>query len=157
MLYPCKINHIRNIKLLPLLLSNPCTKTWMKGDWDFRISDLVKTLMEQIFNPFGEFQWSPEGPVSQIHSPRLRAGSPGIFSDLLRSVQMLKREWGVESNGKLPHLSIPNKLQPGLLSLWWKTCLWAELHLCSLNLRWRTCPCAEYSGDNDYEHKMLFL
>ena len=34
---------------------------------------------------------------------------PEIFSDLLRSVQMLKREWGVESNGKLPHLFIPGK------------------------------------------------
>ena len=38
-----------------------------------------------------------------------KAGAPGIFSDLLRSVQMLKREWGVESNGKLPHLFIPSK------------------------------------------------
>ena len=36
-------------------------------------------------------------------------GAPGIFSDVLRSVQMLKREWGEESNGKLPHLSIPSK------------------------------------------------
>ena len=26
-----------------------------KDDWDFRISDLVKTLMELIFNPCGEF------------------------------------------------------------------------------------------------------
>ena len=34
----------------------------------------------------------------------------GIFSDLLRSVQMLKREWGAESNRKLPHLSIPSKI-----------------------------------------------
>ena len=34
---------------------------------------------------------------------------PGIFSDLLRSVQMLKRECGAESNGKLPHHSIPSK------------------------------------------------
>ena len=33
----------------------------------------------------------------------------GIFSDLLRSVQMLRRECGAESNGKLPHLSIPSK------------------------------------------------
>ena len=32
-----------------------------------------------------------------------------IFSDLLRSIQILKTEWGVESNGKLPHLSIPSK------------------------------------------------
>ena len=36
-------------------------------------------------------------------------GAPVIFSDLLRSVQMLKREWGAESNGKLPHLFIPSK------------------------------------------------
>ena len=45
-----------------------------KGDWDFRISG------------------SPEGPVSQIHSPHLLVGAPGIFSDFLRFVQILKRE-----------------------------------------------------------------
>ena len=27
----------------------------------------------------------------------------------LRSVHMLKREWGAENNGKLPHLFIPSK------------------------------------------------
>ena len=48
------------------------------------------------------------GPVSQIHS-YLHAGAPGIFSDLLGSIQMLKIEWGAESNGKLPHLFIPSK------------------------------------------------
>ena len=79
-------------------------------DWDFRIPDLVKkTLTELIFNPCGEFQWSSEGPVSQIHSPGLHDCAPGIFSDILRSVQMLKREWVAESNGKLPHLFIPSK------------------------------------------------
>ena len=65
--------------------------------------------MELIFNPCGEFRWSPEGPVSQIHRPHLHAGVPGLFSDLLRSVQMLKREWCAESKGKLPHLFIPSK------------------------------------------------
>ena len=65
--------------------------------------------MELVFNPCGEFRLSPEGPVNQIHSPHLHIGAPGIFSDLLRSVQMLKREWGAESNGKLPHLFIPGK------------------------------------------------
>ena len=68
-----------------------------------------KILMELIFNPCGEFQWSPDDPVSQIHSPHLHVGAPGIFSDLLRYVQMLKREWGVESKGKLPQLFIPCK------------------------------------------------
>ena len=33
----------------------------------------------------------PEEPVSQIHSPHLHVGAPGIFLDLLRSVQMLNR------------------------------------------------------------------
>ena len=61
-------------------------------------------MMELIFNPPGE-----EGPVSQIHSPDLHDGAPGIFAELLRYVQMLKREWGAESNGKLPHLYIPCK------------------------------------------------
>ena len=65
--------------------------------------------MEMIFNPCGEFLLSPESPVSQIHSPHLHIGAPEIFSDLLQSVQMLKREWGVESNGKLPHLFISSK------------------------------------------------
>ena len=65
--------------------------------------------MELIFNPCSEFRLCPEGPVSHIPSPHLHVGAPGIFSDFLRSVQMLKREWGVKSNGKLPHLFIPNK------------------------------------------------
>ena len=68
-----------------------------------------KTLMALIFNRCGEFRWSPEGPVSQIHSPHFDDGAPGIFSDLLRSVKMLKREWDAESNGKLPYLLIPRK------------------------------------------------
>ena len=31
------------------------------------------------------------------------------FSDLSRSVHMLKREWNAERNEKLPHLFIPSK------------------------------------------------
>ena len=62
-----------------------------KSNWDFRIWS--KTLMELIFNPCGEFRWSPEGPVSQIHAPHLHDGAFGIFSGLLRSVQIPKREW----------------------------------------------------------------
>ena len=69
-----------------------------------------KTQMELILNPYGKFQWSLEGPVSQIHSPHLHVGAPGIFSDLLWSVQMLKIELGAESNGKLMHLLIPSKI-----------------------------------------------
>ena len=46
---------------------------------------------------------------SQIHSPHLLAAVPGMFSDLLRSDEMLNREWGSESNGKRTHLFIPSK------------------------------------------------
>ena len=31
-----------------------------------------------------------------------------IYSDLLRSVHVLKSAWGAENNGKLPHLFIPS-------------------------------------------------
>ena len=81
-----------------------------------------KPLMELIFNPCGEFRWSSEGPVSQIHSPHLHVGTPGIFSDHLRSVTT----------------SIQSliKLQPWFLSLRWKTCPWLN---CSLG----SCACSE--------------
>ena len=100
-------------------------------------------LMELIFNSCGEFLWSPECPVSQILSPQLHVGAPGIFSDFLRSVQMLKRLWGAESNGSyrtysnsgksatlIPEFAMEDlpstKLQPWFLHLQWRTCPWAE-------------------------------
>ena len=33
-------------------------------------------LIELIFNPCRDFRWSPEGPISQIHSPHLHAWAP---------------------------------------------------------------------------------
>ena len=53
-----------------------------KGDLNFRISDVVKPLIELIFNPCGEFQLNPEDSVSHIHSPHLHMvplGSLQIF------------------------------------------------------------------------------
>ena len=83
--------------------------------------------MELIFNPCGEFRWSPEGPVSQIHSPHLHTGTPGIFSHLLRSVQMLKRVWiRKATRSNRTYLSLV-KLQSWFLGLQWKTGLWTEL------------------------------
>ena len=63
----------------------------VKSDLDFQISDLVKNPdgTDIEVNRCGEFQWSSEGLVNQIHSPHFHAGAPGIFSALLRSVQML--------------------------------------------------------------------
>ena len=49
------------------------------------------------------------GPLAKSTLLYLHVGAPGIFSNFLRSVQMLQREWGAESNGKLPHLFIPSK------------------------------------------------
>ena len=80
--------------------------------------------MELIFNPCGEFWLSPEGPVSQIHSPHLHVGAPGIFSDLLKSVQMLKRVGcGKQREATVPIQSLVKEdlpsaeLQPRLLRL----------------------------------------
>ena len=122
--------------------------------WDFRISDLVKNPVGADINPYGEFRWSPEGPVSQIHSPRLRAGSPGIFPSFLRSVQMLKREWGAESNEKLRHLFIPSKSELWFLSLQWKdqpldrtanlgSCVCSERPAFGQNCNLGSCVCSE--------------
>ena len=80
--------------------------------------------MELIFNPpivnFGEVR---RAQLAKTHSPHLLVGAPGTFSDLLGSVQMLKREWGAESYRTYSSLV---KLQPRFLSLRWKTCLWEE-------------------------------
>ena len=95
-----------------------------------------KTLNKLIFSPCGEFRWSPEGPVSQIHSPHLHVGAPGIISGLVRSVQMLKREWVRKETGCYRTYSSLVKLQHWFLSLGWKTCLHQN---CSLS----SCACSE--------------
>ena len=82
-----------------------------------------KTLMELLFNPCGKFRWNPEGPVSQIHSLHLLLGAPGVFSDLLRSVQMLKRVGCGKQREATASIKFLVKLQPWFLRLRWKTCL----------------------------------
>ena len=96
--------------------------------------------MKLIFNPCGEFRRSPEGPVSQIHSPLLHVGAHGIFSDLLRHVQMRKESGMRKETGSQRTYSIPGKtaalvpefaeedlpsseLQPRYLRLHSRTCL----------------------------------
>ena len=112
--------------------------------------------MELIYNPCSEFRWSLEGPVSQIHTLHLLAGAPGIFPDLLMSVQMLKREWGVENNEKLPTYSIPGKTAALVPEFAVEDLPLAELLPRFLHLQWRTCPLAEQS-DDDYYSKLLKL
>ena len=104
-----------------------------------------RTLMELIFNACGEFRWSPECPGIQIHSPHLHVGVPWIFSKLLRSMEILKRERGVESNGKLLHLFTRGKLQSWCLSLQWKTCLQ------------QSCTCCEGPALGQYTLMMMIL
>ena len=107
-----------------------------------------KTLMELIFNLCSEFLWSPGEPVIQIHSPHLEVGAPGIFSDLLRSVQMPKRGRGAESNGELPHLIIPGKTTALVPEFAVEDLPSAELQPWFLRLQWRTCPWTEHSIDD---------
>ena len=120
-----------------------CAYTFTGGEGKLGFPDLwsgQKPWMELLFNPCGEFRWSPEGPVSQIHSPHFLVGAPWIFSDLLRFVQMLKESGVWKATGSYRIYSSLVKLQPRFLSLQWKTCLWAELQPWCLSLQWRTCP-----------------
>ena len=53
-----------------------------KGDWDFQISDLVKTLMELIFNPvvnFGEVRRAQLAKSTLLTSSLVPLGSFQIF------------------------------------------------------------------------------
>ena len=102
----CLVFETRNLvrRLMLFDFTYTTSNTGAKGDWDFRISDQVKNPDgTDIQLPWYKFRLSPEVPVSQIHTPHLYVDGPGIVSDLLRSVQILKRDWGAESNGKLPH------------------------------------------------------
>ena len=74
---------------------------------------------------------------------------PGIFSDLLRSVHILKRELGAQSNGKLPHLFIPGKTADLVHEFAVEDLTSAELRPRFLHLQWRNCLWAEHSGDDD--------
>ena len=120
----------------------PNCETYLNGhntsvQYFLQVEDILSTQYQLLLLLFF---WSPEGPVRQIHSPQLHVGAPGVFSDLLRSVQILKREGGA---GSYSTYSIPSKtaalvpefavedlpsveLQPRFLRLQWRTCRWAE-------------------------------
>ena len=96
-----------------------------KGDWNFVISDLVK-------NPDGTdiFSEVRRAQLAKSTLLRLYPGASGIFSDLLRSFQMLKATVSYRTYSSLM------KLQSWFLSLRWKTCLRQN---CSLG----SCACSE--------------
>ena len=62
---------------------------------------------------------------------------------------MLKREWGAESNGKLPHLFIPGKTAALVPEFAVEDVSSAELQPTFLRLQSRTCPWAEHTDDDD--------
>ena len=94
-----------------------------------------KTLMELIFNPCGEFRWSAEGPVSQIHSPHLHMCPWDLFRTFkVCSDTKEKVECGKQREATAPIHSLV-KLQ-AWLSLRWKTCLRKNYSLGS-------CACSE--------------
>ena len=60
---------------------------------------------------------------------------------------MLEREWGVESNGKLPHLFIPDRTAALVIEFAVEDVPSSELQPRFLSLQWKTCPWAEHSDD----------
>ena len=66
-----------------------------------------KTTMELIFNYWGEVRRAQLAKST----PHIHVGAPGIFSDLLRSVQMLKRERDAERTESYRTYSSLVKLQ----------------------------------------------
>ena len=62
---------------------------------------------------------------------------------------MLMREWGVESNGTLPNLSIPSKTAAWVPEFAVEDLPSAELQCRSLRLQWRSCPWAEHTDSDD--------
>ena len=122
-----------------------------KGDWNFRISDLVK-------NPDGtdnEFRWSPEGPVSQINSLHLHVGAPGISLRSFKVCSDAKERVGCgkpwKANAPIQSLV---KLQSWFQSLRCKTCLWQN---CSLG--YSACsegPALRQNTDDDDDDDIIF-
>ena len=100
------------------------TRVGAKVNWDFRTSDLViKPWWNWCLTPVANFG-SPEGPVSQIHSPHLLVGAPGIFFRSFKVSSDAKERVGCRKQWEAtaPIRSLV-KLQPSFLSLQWKTCL----------------------------------
>ena len=70
---------------------------------------------------------------------------------------MLKREWGAESNGMLPHLFIPGKIAVLVLEFAVEDLPSAELQPWSLHLLCRTCPWAEHSEIYIYIYIYIYI
>ena len=93
--------------------------------------------MELIFNPCGEFRWSPEHPVSQISHSSPPHWCPWDLFQIYKVCSDAKERVGCrkQREATTPIQSLV-KLQPWFLSLRWKTSLQQN---CSLG----SCACSE--------------
>ena len=73
-----------------------------KGDWDFRIPDLVKNPDETSVVNLDEIRRAQLAKSTLLTSTMVSLGFFKICSDV-------KERVGAESSGKLPHLFIPSK------------------------------------------------
>ena len=110
-----------------------------KGDWDFRISVLVK-------NPDGTDILTPAVNFGEVRRAQLAKSISSLPRwcpwDLFRSFKVCsearerererERESGApKAKGSYRTYSSLVKLQPWFLSLWWKTCVRQNCSLCS--------------------------
>ena len=111
-----------------------------KGDCDFRSLIWSKTwwnwYLTLVVN-FGEVQRAVLAKSTLLTSTLVPLGS---FQNLLRSVQMLKREWVQKATGSYRTYSSLIKHKLRFLSMQWKTCLWAEFQPWCLSLQVKDLP-----------------
>ena len=116
---------------------------------------MSKTLMELIFNPVVNFSEVQRAQLAKSTLLTSTWCSWDLFRSLI-SVQMLTRVWDAETTGNYRTYPSLVKLQPGILSLRWKICLWAERQHWFLSLQWRTCPWVEHSGDRPINNSYIW-
>ena len=105
--------------------------------------------MELIFDPCGEFRWSPEDSVGQIHFPLLHVGAPGSFQ-IFYGLFRCQRESGVRKQREgYRTYSIPGKTAALVSEFAVEDLPSVELQPWFLPLQWRTCPWAEHSDVDD--------
>ena len=99
-----------------------------KGDWDFRISDLVK-------NPDGTDILTLVVNFGEVRRVELAKSILLTSRDLFRSFKVCSDAKERVGCGKQREATAPIHLQPLFPSLQWKTCLLAELQPWCLSLQ----------------------
>ena len=92
-----------------------------------------------------------------MHSPHLHVGASGFFSDFLKSVQMLKTEWGAESTGGYRTYSITGKAAALVPEFVVEDRPSEKQQPRFLRLHCWTSPWAEHSDDDDDNDDIMYL